>query len=320
MIRAVGCVEGRISEITDLAKVSDWIENPKATVWVDISTIDDAAIHCLREEFHFHPLSIEDVARQHQRPKIEIYPQYYFLVVYALHPVEGTETPVLDELAIFLGANYVVTVHARPIHEVGEVWDRWRDQNQVIGSDVGALLYALLDRIIDDYFPVIDQIAERVEVIEEKIFESFDRSALSEVFALKKDLLTLRRVVSPERDVLNVLLRRDPPILPQHAVVFLQDVYDHVLRVLDSIDTYRELTSSCLDAFLSVQSNTLSEVMRRLTMISTVFLPMGFLTGFFGMNFEALPFSSRTVMWGSLALMALLPAGMLGYFRWKGWD
>jgi len=320
MIRAVVCTHDHLETIGDPARISDWLTHPEATVWLDIADPHAEDLHWLREEFVFHALTLEDVTRRHQRPKIDVYPDYYFLVVYALHPMDGDEAVLaLDELAIFLGSNYIVTVHARPIHEVNEVWERWRQQTDIVGTDVGSLLYVLLDRIIDDYFPVVDQLAERVEDIEEKIFEAFDRTALADIFTLKKDLLALRRVVAPERDVLNVLLRRDPPILPPHAVIFFQDVYDHTLRVLDSIDTYRDLISSALDAYLSVQSNNLNEVMRRLTVISTIFLPLTFLTGFFGMNFEALPFKSALAMWASLAVMLLTPPAMLWYFRWKGW-
>ena len=137
-------------------------------------------------------------------------------------------------------------------------------------------------------------------------------------FGRLKQLLALRRVVAPQRDVFNVLMRRDPPILPVGSVIYFQDVYDHTVRVLDSIDTYRDLLSSALDAFLSVQSNALNEVMRRLTVISTIFLPLTFLSGFFGMNFDALPFESPLAFWLSLAIMALTPLVMVLWFRLRG--
>ena len=173
---------------------------------------------------------------------------------------------------------------------------------------------------MDEYFPILDELAERVEDVEQHIFEKFDKEALEDIFSLKKDLLALRRIISPERDVLNVLLRRDPPIVSPETVIFLQDVYDHILRVTDSLDTYRDLLSSALDAYLSVQSNNLNEIMRRLTVISTIFLPLTFLTGFFGMNFSHLPFDNDTLLWASLAIMVILPLAMLAFFRWRGWS
>lgn len=337
MLRAIVCDHDRLEALADPARISDAIANRDHTVWVDIAAPTDEEWRCLKDEFHFHPLSLEDVERRHQRPKIDVYPDYYFLVVYAIAYRDGSENadstgagaadpdpdaPTLDtrELAIFLGSNFIVTVHVEPIAEIDEVWNHWQRRTEVIGSDVGALLHVLLDHLIDAYFPIIDRMAERIEDMEEKLFDHFDPSALAEIFALKKDLLALRRIVAPERDVLNVLLRRDPPILTEHAVLFFQDVYDHTLRVLDSIDTYRDLLSSALDAYLSVQSNNLNEVMRRLTVISTIFLPLTFITGFFGMNFTKLPFGSPILLGVSLVVMVLTPVVMVAYFRWRGWS
>ncbi len=320
MLRAVAYVGDHVEDLADLDRISELVADPETTVWLDILMPDDDALDCLRAEFGFHPLTLEDVARRHQRPKIDIYPDYYFLVVYALHDVDAADALALTEIEIFLGPNYVVTLHAEPVHEIDEVWRHWHARSDVIGEDAGALLYALFDHIVDDYFPVIDALAERVEDVEQQIFERFDTAALQSIFQLKKDLLALRRIVAPERDVLNVLLRRDPPILPAHAVPFFQNIFDHVLRVLDSIDTYRDLLSSALDAYLSVQSNNLNEIMRRLTIISTIFLPLTFLTGFFGMNFDRLPFHNPLALWISLAVMALTPAMMMLYFRWRRWS
>lgn len=320
MVRAIVNIGDQFETVTDHSQISDWLTQPKATLWVDILDPDNEAIHLLRDEFGFHALSLEDVVRQHQRPKIDIYPEYYFVVFYALaYPSEEASLKT-DEIHIFLGSNFVVTTHEGDLPELDEVWSRWQRHSDVVGADIGSLLYEILDRIVDDYFPVVDTIAERVEALETRIFESFDKAALSDIFSLKKDLLTLRRIVAPERDVLNVLLRRDPPILPATSMIFFQDIYDHCLRVLDSVDTYRDLLTSALDGYLSIQSNNLNEVMRRLTVISTIFLPLTFLTGFFGMNFEGLPFANGLVFWGALLVMLLTPLLMLLYFRWRGLD
>lgn len=318
MLRAIACINDHFEVIQHTEQIHGYLANPKATVWVDITDpgLDD--MRCLQTEFGFHPLSIEDVHRDAQRPKIEIYPDYYFLVFYTLAYPTPAAPIHTHEIDFFLGANYVVTSHEKPLPEIDEVWDRWQRRVDVIGSDAGSLLYILLDSIVDEYFPIIDVLAERVEDIEQHIFEKFDKEALEDIFKLKKDLLALRRIIAPERDVLNVLLRRDPVIVSPTSIIFFQDVYDHILRVIDSMDTYRDLLSSALDAYLSVQSNNLNEVMRKLTVISTIFLPLTFLTGFFGMNFTHLPFDSTTMLWVSLVIMVLLPVGMLVYFRWRG--
>ncbi len=320
MIRTVVNVGDKLQIVDDPSQINQWVANPNATVWVDILDPDREAIHLLQDEFHFHPLSLEDMVRAHQRPKIDIYASYYFLVFYTIdYPVQGAGLRVA-ELDMFLGPNYLVTAHAEPMQVIDEVWARWQRRVELVGLDVGALLYEILDHIVDDYFPVIDALAEEVESVETRIFERFDKSALEDIFGLKKEFLTLRRLIAPERDVVNVLLRRDPPVLPPGSVVFFQDVYDHLIRVLDSIDTYRDLLSSALDAYLSVQNNNLNDIMRRLTVISTIFLPLTFITGFFGMNFESLPFGNFWVEAVVMGLMLLVPLGMLLYFRWQGWD
>ncbi|MCW5852517.1 MAG: magnesium/cobalt transporter CorA [Anaerolineae bacterium] len=318
MLRAITCHQDTFKTIDNPQTIKEYLNDPQTTVWIDITGPGEAEIKTLREQFHFHPLSLEDVLRPGQRPKIEVYPTYYFMVFYDLDYSDQAASVQAHEIDIFLGKNYVVTVHEQPSAEIDEVWERWQRRADVIGSDVGALLYVLVDNLVDEYFPILDQLAERVEDVEQHIFEKFDKEALEDIFSLKKDLLALRRIISPERDVLNVLLRRDPLIVSAETAVFLQDVYDHILRVTDSLDTYRDLLSSALDAYLSVQSNNLNEIMRRLTVISTIFLPLTFLTGFFGMNFSHLPFDNDALLWASLGIMVMLPVAMLAYFRWRG--
>jgi magnesium transporter len=298
--------------------IKELIARSDSLVWVDMVAPTAAERQLLHTEFQFHPLALEDIEHRHQRPKIEVYSNHYFIVVYGVHLGELHEGIEMHEISIFLGKSYVVTVHSEPVPELQAALERWEHSTDSIGSDIGAVLYAIMDGLVDEYFPLIDELADRVETLEQKIFERFDREALNDIFTMKKDLLALRRVVAPERDVFNVLMRRDPPILPVGSVIYFQDVYDHTVRVLDSIDTYRDLLSSALDAYLSVQSNVLNEAMRRLTVISTIFLPLTFLSGFFGMNFDSLPFHEPLAMWISLGIMALTPVGMYLWFRSRG--
>lgn len=300
--------------------ISDLILTPNVIFWVELSQPERHEFDILRDEFGFHPLAIEDVIKSHQRPKIDIYDRYYFLVFYALSYDSATENLLAHELEMFVGSNYVVTVHRGAVHEVEATLEQWRRNVEALGVDIGALVYTLMDRIVDDYFPVIDAIAERVETLEERIFEEFDRSALQDIFLLKKQLLGVRRLIAPERDVLNVLLRRDAMILSPESLPYFQDVYDHTIRVSDSLDTYRDLLSSVLDVYLSVQSNRLNEIIYRLTIISIIFLPLTFLTGFFGMNFTMLPFDSTAAMIVALLLMAVTPVAFYRFLRRNGWE
>lgn len=318
MLTIKALCQGKFSTYSNSEQIGDLIARSEALVWIDMVAPTAADRQVLHTHFNFHPLALEDIEHRHQRPKIEVYGHHYFIVVYGANLNADLESIGLREIAIFLGKNYVVTVHAEPAPELQAALERWEHSTESVGSDLGAVLYAIMDGLVDEYFPLIDAVAERVELLEEKIFERFNRDALNDIFTMKKELLALRRVVGPQRDVFNVLMRRDPPILPADSVIYFQDVYDHTVRVLDSIDIYRDLLSSALDAYLSVQSNALNEVMRRLTVISTIFLPLTFLSGFFGMNFDSLPFHEPLAFWFSIGIMVLTPITMILWFRSHG--
>ncbi|MFN8499000.1 MAG: magnesium/cobalt transporter CorA [Anaerolineae bacterium] len=321
MIHTIVHREDRFEIVGDHSSISEYLLDPATVLWVDIEDPQAEDMTALRDEFQFHPLSLEDVITAHERPKIEVFPTYYFLVAVAVSWSEGDERVVSQEVGIFAGKNYLVTVHKKPMPQLMRVLDQWQRNEHFMRSDIGTLLYMILDTLVDEYFPVIDAVADRVDELEDKVFEKFDRSALEDIFQLKRNLLGMRRIIAPERDVLNVLLRRDPPILPADASVYFQDIYDHLLRILDSIDTYRDLLSSALDAYLSVQGNQLNEIVRRLTIISVVFLPLTFITGFFGMNFpNAIHWDSPATFVFAILCMVLAPTLMLLYFHRRGWS
>jgi Mg2+ and Co2+ transporter CorA len=277
------------------------------------------------------------------------------------------ERIVLRELTLFMGVNYLITVHDHPIPELEEAAKRWRRNSEIMSADyeravelpgtraltpqergqlkhqgpggnggvivdgsgtalpvrtdgIGILLYSLLDSVVDNYFPVIDSIVERVEDLEEQIFEKFNQKAIESIFTLKKDLLALRKVLAPERDVLNVLIRRDLPIFEEHTIVYFQDVYDHVVRITDSIDAYRDLLSSALDSFLSMQSNRLNITVQTLTSVSIILMSVAAITGWYGMNFAAMPELSS--QWGYPAVFLLVVVVVVAeffFFKRKGW-
>jgi Mg2+ and Co2+ transporter CorA len=284
----------------------------------------------------------------------------------------GNERIVLREISLFMGENYLITVHDSPIPELDEAARRWRRNAETIVAEhesihdvpgtrplapqdqpppspppsshlhnggakpkpdhttptgdaehpdgIGILLYSLLDTIVDNYFPVIDNIVERVEDLEEQIFEKYNQRAIESIFTLKKDLLALRKVLAPERDVLNVLIRRDLPIFEEHTLVYFQDVYDHVVRITDSIDTYRDLLSSALDSFLSMQSNRLNITVQTLTSVSIILMSVAAVTGWYGMNFHDMPELSSPLGYPviilSVAVVVLLE---FLFFKRKGW-
>ena len=317
---AVCRADGRFVRKVNPGDISELIARPGQFIWFDIQDPQESDAALLRQEFGFHPLAIEDAIRHQERPKVDSYEGYYLLVFYAIGYDTEQQRLVTQPMNLFIGASYIVSVHRGPMKVIEETIQRWQRNEEGIGWDAGALLYALLDAIVDDYFPVIDQLADRVESLEEQIFEHFQPSALQDVFGLKRDLLHIRRVAAPERDVLNVLIRREVPIFDHASTIYLQDVYDHLIRVTDSIDTYRDLLSSALDAFLSVQSNQLNQIVKVLTIASIVLMSDALIAGIYGMNFTFMPELSWPYGYPfALGLMVLVSGGLVSFFRWRRW-
>jgi magnesium transporter len=289
-------------------------------VWLDIRDPNEQDITLLREEFEFHPLAIEDAVRQKERPKIDAYDGYYFIVFYAINYRTDERNIELQPLHLFVGRNYLVSVHRGEFRQVQETITRWRAPNSPLGNNVGALLYALLDSIVDDYFPLADHISERIDDLEDEIFQRRSTSAIQKIFQLKRQLLNVRRVIAPERDVLNVLLRREMPIFGERDLIYLQDIYDHIVRITDSVDAYRELLASALDGHLSLQSNKLNEILKVLTITSIILMSDALIAGIYGMNFQFMP----ELAWPygypfALGLMATVSVGLILFFRYKKW-
>lgn len=303
-----------------LSALATQLANSKATVWLDLAAPDEAELALLTTVFSFHPLAIEDVVRQQQRPKVDRYEGYYFVVFYSACYEEETARIKLQPLNLFIGPNYLVSIHGEPIEIVAATAVRWQAPNSPLGRNVGALVYALLDAIVDEYFPLVDALADRVDALEEQIFENFSDKAIENIFGLKKDLLALRRVMAPERDVINIMLRREIPVFSAEDTVYLQDVYDHVIRVAESLDTYRDLLSSALDSFLSVQSNRLNQVVKVLTITSIVLMSSALIAGIYGMNFDFMPeLHWRYGYLWALGLMVAISGALIGFFRYKDW-
>lgn len=341
------CRDRSFSSDIHPSAISEVLRSPGNVVWLDIEAPGDEDIRLLREEFGFHPLAIEDATRAHERPKVDAYEHavlqhplapddegepppahgeppgrqaYYFVVFYEAEFDTAQDHVCTEAINMFVGRNYLVTVHQGPTHTIQATLARWKAPDSPLGSTVGALVHSFLDAIVDDYFPLMDHVAERVEELEDTIFERYNEAAIQSIFGLKKDLLAMRRIVAPERDVLNVLLRRELPIFQPADVAYLQDVYDHIVRVTDNIDTYRDLVSSALDSYLSLQSNHLNQIVKVLTIASIILMAASLVTGFYGMNFSNMP----ELRWGigslwALALIVVITGGLATYFKRKDW-
>lgn len=311
-----GVFDGEVPSST----IDKVLAHPENIVWLDIRDANEHDIALLRDEFKFHPLSIEDAIKEAQRPKIDAYKGYYFISFYAIHYVAEEDHIETQPLYLFVGKNYIVSVHHGDFHQIQETITRWRAPDSPLGNTVGALLYTLLDAIVDDYFPVMDHVADRIDELEDSIFEHFDEEAIQTIFTLKRDLLNVRRAVAPERDVLNVLLRREIPVFRPEDILYLQDLYDHLIRVSESIDTYRDLLSSALDSFLSLQSNRLNQIVKVLTITSIVLMCDALIAGIYGMNFEFMPeLHWRYGYFLALGLMLVISVGLVFAFRKLKW-
>jgi magnesium transporter len=292
-------------------QISDLLRGHGNLLWLDITDPGGPEIALLRREFGFHELALEDVVTAHQRPKCDTYPKYYFLVVYAAAHTQNRFVPV--ELQMFWGENYLVTIHRGSVAVLEEARKRWQAHDQRRQHGIAYLVYAIFDSLVDDYMRLQDWVEERVGAIEDAVFEHADTAVLAELFRLRKDLLRMRRLLGPTRDVLNEIIRRDLPLFPVSLGPYFADVYDHVLRVLDGLDLYRELLTSALDIHMSTVSNRLNRLVKRMTALTLVVMVPTLIAGIYGMNFHD-PWPAYETPWGfgfALALMAALVVGGL---------
>lgn len=272
----------------NLTDISEILDEPGTLVWFDVVNPGSNGLTLLQEEFNLHPLAIEDATQAHERPKIEAYGEYWFVVIQGT-TIEG-ELPVFHEMAIFAGRKFLVTVRHDLPYPLDEIERRWNAHPDRLEHGGGFLLYTILDTIVDGYLPVSELFQDRVDALEAPLFE--DRplrdDLLPQIFQLKKAGQRFRHAVLPMRDILNPIIRGDLTLFPEQEITYYRDIYDHAVRVIDELDTIRDLLSSLLEIHLSVVANRQNEVAKQLTVIATIFLPLSFLVGFFGQNFSFL--------------------------------
>ena len=293
--------------------------------WVDLSESDDASLELLRERFNFHPLAIEDCAHLDQRPKLEEYGDHLFLVTQGFScPSVRVKHLELSELHAFLGERYLVTVRAGTMQALDGVWLRVAKDKSPLVRGVDFVYYLIADSLVDSNFPILDRIADELEEIEDTVLENPKRAQLGRIFELKRHLVQMRKVLSPQRDTMAMLSRRGDPRIHERTSLYFRDVYDHLSRINESIEANRDLLGNALDAYLSAVSNRTNEIMKYLTLLSAIFLPLSFVVGFFGQNFENFPglrgwVHSDTLMLAMVSICIALPLGMGLWFRHKRW-
>ncbi len=320
-VRALACRSGlSLERGVSLLELREYLRDSANTVWVDIQDPGPEEQSLLLEEFGFHPLTVEDVARGHQRPKVEEYPGYLFAVTYGVGEGPATDGVKLAEVMLFIGRNYLVTIHRGRLTAIEEAMTRWTRGGPLLQEGVGFLVYTVMDAIIDGYFPLIDAIEDQVEGLEEETLEAARTAGVERLLRFKRTLFTLRRVLFPLREVFHVFLRRDKPIFSANTLAYFQDVYDHILRLLDVLDIEREMLAAALDAHLAVISNRLNTTMRTLTVITVAVALVGSVFGAWGMNFEAIPLAGSPWGFWAVACGAVLLVVTALTYSWKrGW-
>jgi magnesium transporter len=294
---------------------------PEGTLrWIDLQKQDDSLLRELAERFTFHHLTIEDCSHFDQRPKLEEYGDYLFLVTHGFRLTPSGSQPVeVLELHTFLGKRYLVTVHVEPIPALDAVWNRLQDEPALVRRGVDFVSYLVADAIVDSFFPLLDDIATQVEDIEDHVLGHSKKVELSDIFRLKRLLTHLRKVLSPQRDVFGLLAKRGEGWIEERTAVYFRDVYDHVLRIHEWVEGTRDLLGNALDAYLWSASQRTNEIMKRLTLLSAIFMPLTFITGFWGQNFTSLPFGSIQMMVAMLFSCAIVPAAMVYFFLRSRW-
>jgi magnesium transporter len=335
-ITAFACdADGAARRLADdeLDRIDEFRTATGRLVWLDISDPGPQQVDLLRKEFEIHPLAEEDLNLRHQRPKVDSYPGQHVLVAYEIlptpksHPRPSASEVArggggqLGEIHIFTGSNYLVSVHWGRSPVIEDVTHRFTQRASSVGRNAGGLLYTILDAIVDGYFPVLDQLSERIDDLENRIIQGRQGTqTLREVLDIKRRLLKLRRVLAPQRDVANALLRRDVELIDDEALPYYQDLYDHLVRVLDQLDLYRDLVASTLEANLSVTSNNLNAIMKRLTAFTVVLMIPTLIAGIYGMNFRSMPELSWPIGYPlALLVMAVLAGGIAAYFWRHDW-
>jgi len=299
------------------------LQNPQGLLWLDLTAEPpEKCVPILRDTFHFHPLAIEDALEESHAPKINDWEEYVYLVLHAARVVEQSSATLGHvELDIFVGKNYMVTHHAEPIAAVDHVWDTSHHDSRYVKKGAAYLLYRLSDELTAEYMPIVDSMDDAIDRIEDEVFDNPTPRMLEQIFKLKRGLLVLRRIIMPQREIMNKLGRGDYDVIDQNQRVFFRDVYDQLVRLHDIIDSMRDLVSGTLDTYLSVINNRMNDTMKTLTLITTLFMPLSFVVGFFGMNFFG-PVSTFFNTWTThtsflvtLLAMVLIPAGMFMWLR-----
>ncbi|WP_338079028.1 magnesium/cobalt transporter CorA [Anoxybacteroides rupiense] len=283
--------------------------------WVDFHEPTDEEAKLLADFFHFHPLAIEDCLEFIQRPKLDFYDQYLFMVVHSINQ----ETLEAEEVDLFIGQNFLVSFHKQSVWGINQVWERLQTEEHFQAGPFH-VMYHVLDKLVDDYFPPMYRMEDMLNDLDENTNDHTIQEILEKVFDIRGDLSKLRRTIVPMRDLLYRIINSDRLQRMKEQHIYFHDIYDHLLKLVEMIEANRDITSDIRDSYLSLNSNRMNTIMMTLTVITTIFMPLTFIAGVYGMNFDNMPeLHWKYGYFAVLGVMALIAVAMFFLFKKKGW-
>jgi magnesium transporter len=327
MIRSLYFVQGKpIRKNIPHQEFPRLIRNRRGLLWVDFTGETPEASLPILSGFGFHPLAIDDALQETHSPKLDDWGNYIYIVLNYMTVVENEDEweTEIDELDVFLGQNYIVTHHDHPIAALDETWSLCDRDPRVLQDGADHLLYKIADKLVAGYMPTVEKIDEAIDQIEDQVFDHPSPWTLERLFALKRVLLAMRRILLPQREVMNKLARDDYRVIDPKDRIFFRDIYDHLVRLHDLNESLRDLVGGALDTYLSVINNRMNDIVKTLTIITTLFMPITFITGFFGMNFfepvaSLFGWTTRQVFLITVSILLLFPFSMFLWMRRRTW-
>jgi len=307
---------------TDLALPAalEAAKDPQQIVWIHFFQPTPEELAVVSQAMNLHELTLEDLQSTRVRPKVEEFEDHMFVVFKALNLNEGEDVLDVINLNLLLFKNTLITAHQKPLPSVQALLDSEKQRPTHLPKGPAFLVYAILDRIVDEYFPMMDELDDTTEEIHSGIFERFDKEVSSQIFEWKTKVAHLRRRVGPQREMLMNLANRPHPLVPPKIQVYFRDVYDHLIRIHDNLESYRDILQGAMDSYMTQVSNRMNEVMKVLSVVATIMLPLGILTGLYGTNFEVLPGAKGAYsFWIFLGGMLSVAGGAAIFFKLRGW-
>lgn len=324
-IRTVIWQNGKLSTENAPERWQEILQDPDALIWVDILGDGSSQHDLLHDVFALAPITLQTMNEERERAKFTEQEHYFYMVVHGMSfdtQTEEAETPKID---IVFGKNFVITAHRATLPWLDSLFAATQEKNadgHIMCQGIALLLYTLLDTLVDSYFPVLDDIDEIIDDLEDVTVNSTSNDVQVRIFRIKRSLAQMRRVISPQIEVANALIGRTGKFIPAKAQPYFADVHDHLIRAFEVLDSYRDLMSGMLDVYLTTVSNRLNVIMKQLTILATIFMPITFITGVFGQNFGHLPqveHDNGSFFWITLAVMGLISVLQIWYFKKRGW-